>query len=560
MLISRFRRACSARRSITCSFALLAILAGGRAAANIIQGATLTPVPSAAVAGVYSVVPSLPTGSGRFLVLGYALDEAGGQLLASRFYEDGSVSASHGESGVSRRAFPSPVAGAVVYPFAARTLPNGDYVVGIARVESGVTRFGLGRAASAQAPAENLSADAFATLSFGTANEVVTDFTVQADGSFIVVGRATHSADTDVAVARYLPNGTIDTTFGNSGVVLVRLSDDDDGADAVAIQTDGRILVAGFTTGASTGTDSFVMRLNRDGSIDADFAANGTFADVLPGHDAARSLALQPDGKILVGGFATHAQTNAEEVLVYRLTPDGTLDTGFAKRGRAITSTASTRTRAEQLLVFSNGTFVAVGPYIKSSGAGGIMNLQFVANDRNRDGFEEPWDVLADHVELATREDALPNSAQYTDEIVVAGLDDQVAVPVRIYDGEYALNGASDYRTTMGWARNGDRIRVRHIAAPGHDEASVSMLSIGGWVTDNDLSWFEGIARSLFFRSKTAKSGPNALGFGPQPIATPSSKSGGGASGIESLIAAAMAVAYARRRRSPVNRPSATTA
>ena len=555
MLNSRIRRARAARRSIICSFALLAIVAGGRVSADVLQGAILTTVPDPSVAGVYSVVPMLPTGSGRFSALGYALDDTAGYLLASRFYEDGTLNTSYGEDGVSRQMFPSAIASAAAIPFAARTLPNGDFVMGTAQRDGATMRYGLARSTSPRAPATDLNVEEFAKLSFGTTDEAVTDFTVQADGRFVVVGHAARGADADVAVARYLQNGAIDTTFGNGGVTLVRLSGGDDGAEAVAVQTDGRIVVAGFTTGAATGTDSFAMRLNADGSIDSEFAVNGVYKDALPGRDAARSLALQPDGKILIGGFATDVPTGDEEMLVYRLATDGTLDASFANRGRSIATTPTSKTSAEQLLVFADGTFVAAGAYTKSNGGRGFMNLRFVGNDRDRDGYADAWGLLPDHVDLAIREGATPNAAQYADEVVVAGLDDNAAVPVQVYDGEYALNGAADYRTTMSWVRNGDRIRMRHTAARDLEQTSVSMLSIGGWVTENDLSWFEGKARSLFFTSKTAKSGPTAPDqtseLAPEPMASPSSKSGGGgASGVELLLAAAMAVGGTRKRRS----------
>ncbi len=106
--------------------------------------------------------------------------------------------------------------------------------------------------ASANPPSSNLNA-AGLDPSFGSGGEVTTSFTfghdaiaaiaVQADGKFVAVGNA--DSDAEFALARYNPDGSLDSTFGDGGKVTTDFTKDGDWADAVAVQPDGKIVAAG---------------------------------------------------------------------------------------------------------------------------------------------------------------------------------------------------------------------------------------------------------------------------------------------------------------------------
>jgi uncharacterized delta-60 repeat protein len=143
------------------------------------------------------------------------------------------------------------------------------------------------------------------------------DLAVQADGRIVVIGDASGVRDYDVLVARLNVDGTPDTSFRDTGIVLV-----DNGADEtasrVALQPDGRIVAAGGTT---AGDDPLVVRLNPDGSRDGTFAPAGVFVFGNGGGlDTNVAMALQPDGKILLAGDNNATQTDA---VVYRLQGGG---------------------------------------------------------------------------------------------------------------------------------------------------------------------------------------------------------------------------------------------
>ncbi len=124
---------------------------------------------------------------------------------------------------------------------------------------------------------------------------------VQGDGRLVVAGYVGNGAD--MAVARYLPDGRLDPNFSSDGKREIDLgsSTNQDVAEAVAIQPDGRIVIAG--RGTDENSDLAVVRLDHDGSLDGSFSGDGKrLIDI--GEDFARDLAIQPDGRIVVAGTA----------------------------------------------------------------------------------------------------------------------------------------------------------------------------------------------------------------------------------------------------------------
>lgn len=126
---------------------------------------------------------------------------------------------------------------------------------------------------------------------------------VQSDGKIIVVGHSTSNSDSDFAVLRFNPDGSLDTSFNNSGIVLTNISGNSDNAYSVLIQPNGKIIVVGdaYTT---TNYDYAIVRYNNDGLIDSTFGLNGkVLTDFEFTKDVAKSACLTPDGKIVAGGY-----------------------------------------------------------------------------------------------------------------------------------------------------------------------------------------------------------------------------------------------------------------
>ena len=208
--------------------------------------------------------------------------------------------------------------------------------------------------------------------SFGVGGKVITDFSgsndeatavaLQPDGKIVVVGGSSISEIGGLfALARYLPNGTLDTTFGGDG----RVTTDVGGgiAHAVALQPDGKIVVAGSSTGPLTGlTDFALARYLPSGTLDTTFGGTGLVTTDFGGFDdIAIAVMLQPDGKIVVVGRATsNPATGHTDFALARYLPNGTLDTTFGDNGR-VTTAFEDHSTAVAVALQLDGKIVAIG-------------------------------------------------------------------------------------------------------------------------------------------------------------------------------------------------------
>ena len=172
---------------------------------------------------------------------------------------------------------------------------------------------------------------------FGFAEAVA----IQADGKILAAGTMSGRHDGGrFAFARYLPNGHLDPTFGGGdGKVRQQFSRHFDACNAVAIQTNGKIVAAGESSRHTFGSSFAVMRLNVTGKLDKSFNADGRrlidFSDenLL---DRAIGVVLQPDGKIVLGGSAGDPLFFGAFFALARLNVDGSLDPSFGSGGKVV--------------------------------------------------------------------------------------------------------------------------------------------------------------------------------------------------------------------------------
>jgi uncharacterized delta-60 repeat protein len=126
---------------------------------------------------------------------------------------------------------------------------------------------------------------------------------IEGDGKVVAVGDAGGPAGQDFALALYTPNGSLDTGFSGDGK---RRTDfgfgADDRANGVALQTDGKIVAVGLAGGGSTGNDFALARYTPNGSLDTTFSGGGKRRTNFGGLDQAGGVALQADGKIVAAG------------------------------------------------------------------------------------------------------------------------------------------------------------------------------------------------------------------------------------------------------------------
>jgi uncharacterized delta-60 repeat protein len=190
------------------------------------------------------------------------------------------------------------------------------------------------------------------------------DLALQEDGKIIAAGSAIHPdlGGHVFAISRYNPDGTLDRTFGKRGKVLTNVVAVEDGpeesARAVAIQPDGKIVVAGAT--GEYVSDFAVVRYDKNGRLDTKFGKGGKAVTDIMGLDVAEAVSLQPDGKIVVAGYATD-ETAKDDFVVVRYLPNGKVDASFGDGGKVVTNFMGGQDRAFDLALLPDGKLVVAG-------------------------------------------------------------------------------------------------------------------------------------------------------------------------------------------------------
>lgn len=203
--------------------------------------------------------------------------------------------------------------------------------------------------------------------------DVATAIAVQSDDKLLVAGYTGIGFEKEFCVVRFKADGGLDNSFSTDGIAIPDVGMIDDRAYGIAIQDDQKIVVAGSSYG-ETGYDFALVRLFPDGTIDNDFGDDGFAVETIgPFFDDAEDMILQPDGKILVTGYAAQAATDADFGLA-RFTRDGVLDNTFSGDGKVITiiGNGESEDEAHAIALQPDGKIVVVGEAENSSG-----NLDF---------------------------------------------------------------------------------------------------------------------------------------------------------------------------------------
>ena len=298
------------------------------------------------VSGRYDEVRALAIEpDGQIVAAGVAGTGLGQDFALARYNPDGSLDRTFGAGGTAITDF----SGASDAAWALAVQPDGKLVAaGVGNGDFALVRY---------------NADGTLDTQFGIGGKIATDFgrddranalAVQQDGKIIAAGVAD---GLDFALARYGTDGTLDATFGIGGSVVTDFSGNRDSAFAVAIQPDGMIVAAGVT-GTFPTAQFALARYNTDGSLDAQFGAGGTVT-IDFGKDArAHALAIQPDGKVVTGGFVNNGSSN--DAALARHNADGTVDGSFGAGGRVLTDFGG-RNFGTALVIQSDGRIVVAG-------------------------------------------------------------------------------------------------------------------------------------------------------------------------------------------------------
>lgn len=266
---------------------------------------------------------------GRIVVAGY-LDTSSTRLWAiARLEPDGSLDPSFGSAG-KVAYFGNGSANAVTIQPDGRIVVVGTYVI-----SGNVSHFAILRLTADGALDPEFGFGDLVDTAIGSGNADANSVTVQADGKIVVAGTATNGGTVDMALVRYNTDGSLDTSFSGDGIATTTVGTGDDFALDAAVQPDGKIVLCGAAVLAG-GFDVALVRFLANGSIDNGFGSFGRVATDLGGAvDAATAMVLQPDGKMVVAGYTDAA---GYDFAVLRYNANGTLDTSFDGDGKVVTS------------------------------------------------------------------------------------------------------------------------------------------------------------------------------------------------------------------------------
>ena len=207
----------------------------------------------------------------------------------------------------------------------------------------------------------SFDSDGIVTSEIGASGNRAHAIAIQDDGKIVLAGYSYNGSNNDFAVARYNTNGSLDLRFDADGYATTGFDTfSNDRAFAVAIQPDGKIVIAGYNTDEDSDRDFAVVRYNTDGSLDNSFGTGGIVSTPLAdGGDEVRSVVVQEDGKIVLAGFSFDFTTRVFAIVRY--TSNGILDNTFDGDGIVTTSILALDDAAYNMAKQSDGKFILVG-------------------------------------------------------------------------------------------------------------------------------------------------------------------------------------------------------
>jgi uncharacterized delta-60 repeat protein len=265
-------------------------------------------------------------------------------IVVMRLNADGSLDASFGSGGLVEPNIPGEYVSSVVIQPDGKILVAGARAdAGFTAFQVLVRRFNTNGT-----PDATFGSNGVVTSSFGGTFDSAGAVVLQLDGKIVVAGsREQIFPDASFAVTRLLANGATDTSFGTGGVATASFAQGPSFGARVALQSDGKIVVSGeigdLSSYAIPASDIGVARFNSNGSLDTSFANAGTkeidFGQQSPGVNSNQSadagVAVQPDGKIILIGSRSDNGNSAPSFLVVRIDSSGAFDPTFGANGVA---------------------------------------------------------------------------------------------------------------------------------------------------------------------------------------------------------------------------------
>ncbi|MCP9493907.1 MAG: hypothetical protein MSG64_05545 [Pyrinomonadaceae bacterium MAG19_C2-C3] len=351
---------------------------------------------------------------------------------------------------------------------------------------------------------------------------------LQADGRILIVSRSGFTGpilgpvEGDFILARFNLDGTLDTTFGDAGKVVTDFDNGNDNARAVAVQSDGRIVVAGatFKSGAVGDTDFAVARYTGDGRLDTDFDLDGRATIDFGKFDTAQAIVLQTDGRIILAG-ASRADAGfgidagfvsitgvSSDFALARLNSDGTLDAAYGDAGgRVTTNLNGTQDYAVGVSLTANGNLIAVGATVSFGTALDFALVSYDANGRINNGFGVNGKQSTNFGGGNDRAESV--AAQADGKLVVAGTTAYGAT-----GDDFAVTRINTDGTLDNTFGAGGRVVTDFSGFDGYDTASATLVQTDGRIVVIGTATNFRVSQSDFALARYHTDGSPDLSFG----------------------------------------------
>lgn len=228
------------------------------------------------------------------------------------------------------------------------------------------------------------------TTAIGVDDDEGYSMSLQSDGKIVVGGSSFIGGRWVFALVRYNANGSLDTTFNGTGKVTTAIGSDHDYGRSVAIQSDGKIILAGSSRRPDSGLDFALVRYNTNGSLDTTFNAAGKVTTAFVGGVGIyQSVAIQNNGKILLAGYMQNSGTPNTDFATARYNTDGSLDTFFGGTGKVTTDTGNNTDYGQAVAVQIDGNVLVAG-----LGGGGAAVVRYLGGlDTDGDGIPDEYET-----------------------------------------------------------------------------------------------------------------------------------------------------------------------
>ena len=230
--------------------------------------------------------------------------------------------------------------------------------------------------------------DGIKVTPIGTANAFGRSMVIQPDGKTIVACIANNGTDADFAITRFTKDGELDASLDGDGIVMTDFDGSSDVAEAIALDEFNRIIVAGYVENGN-GFGFAVARYLSDGTLDETFGDSGLVTKMIGKTGFCKAVAVQQDNKIVLGGYVLDPISNTNEFMLIRFNTDGTPDSTFHGDGIVQTNMGIGAAVANAILIQPDKKIVLAGQVLNDA----ALRWQIGIARYNEDGStDDTWD------------------------------------------------------------------------------------------------------------------------------------------------------------------------